>query len=82
MCLSWDFGTLRSCSRLSAREYHRYFTTTDVIYLPKNDDDHFIAKADLVDDLYWIREENLIASQEIQQSSIHGIIVGTCQFRH
>jgi hypothetical protein len=55
---------LLSCSHLAARGISSVFYHNGCDLIEKNDHDYIIAKADLGDDLYWIRGEKSIAPQE------------------
>jgi hypothetical protein len=76
-----DLGlNLLSCSRLAARGISSVFHHNGCDLIDKNDHDDVIAKADLVDDVYWIRGAKSIAPQETLQVSgslpHHALCVG------
>ena len=63
---------LLSCSRLAARGISSVFHRNGCDLIDKNDHDDIIARADLVDDLYWIRGATSIPPHEtLQVSSEH-----------
>jgi hypothetical protein len=63
---------LLSCSRLAARGISSVFNHNGCDGIDENDHDDIITKADLVDDLYWIRGAKSIPPQEtLQVSSEH-----------
>ena len=65
-----DLGlNLLSCSRLAARGISSVFNHQGCDLIDRNDDDDVIAKANLVDDLYWIRGAKPVSSQETLQVS-------------